>query len=308
MGVSTPGTRRGDHATRRSHHLPIWPPRPSHEAVQDPDQDDHQRRHLFGGQRPGGPIGAELDPERPRPLHQRGQQELDRRRLQNPGQQHHQQLPQAPQDQQGQQQPPQQHVHRRPGAERCQPPTANQTGTSNPSATRPRVVDHRDRHARPLALGEDTPTAPPSHGATSSPPRGWNYAESVSAGRGTPRRGERRIPEGELTPRRRPGLAVRRHVHDASQPGRRTAAQRRCTCTRRGKLHPCGSSARSPATRRRPFAVDPAFQRTAASTDRSAWHPPEPIARPQSTTSSDAQAEQVRFRFRMGAPTRRGCD
>ena len=59
-------------------------------------------------------------------------------------------------------------------------------------------------------------------------------------------------------------------------------------------------------TRRRPFAVDPAFQRMAASTDRSAWHPPEPIARPQSTTSSDAQAEQVRFR--MGAPTRRGCD
>src|SRR4029450_2921824 len=67
--------------------------------------------------------------------------------------------------------------------------------------------------------------------------------------------------------------------------------------------NPCGSSARSPATRRRPFAVDPAFQRTAASTDRSAWHPPEPIARPQSATSSDAQAEQVRFRFRMGAPT-----
>ena len=50
-----------------------------HQAVQDPDQDDHQRAHLFGGQRPGGPIGAELHPERPRPLHQRGQQELDHR-------------------------------------------------------------------------------------------------------------------------------------------------------------------------------------------------------------------------------------
>jgi hypothetical protein len=103
------------------------------QAVEDSDQDHHQRRQLLGGQRPGVPVAAELDPERPRPLHQRSQQVLNEEPLQDPGPQDDQQLPQAAQHQQGQQQPPQQHGDGQIGAEcsqclhrrqqpRCPPP------------------------------------------------------------------------------------------------------------------------------------------------------------------------------------------
>ena len=176
-----------------------------------------------------------------------------------------------------------------------------------------RVVDHRDRHRRPpQPIGEDQQRQRHQHHGSDQPahPGGlqvmrqrWRLPGGTPSARRAPNpsRAELHPPIGGL------GWRVRRHVHDASQPGRRTAAQRRCT------LHAARQVATHAVPRhgrpRRDVAhsqVDPAFQRTAASTDRSAWHPPEPIARPQSATSSDAQAEQVRFR--MGAPTRRGCD
>jgi transposase len=63
------------------------------------------------------------------------------------------------------------------------------------------------------------------------------------------------------------------------------------TPKRQGKVQPMwflGTAARDGTSPIR--NVDPAFQPTAATTDRSAWHPPGPIARPQSAAPSLGKA------------------
>ena len=154
VGASTPRyiSERGDQGYQcgRDPLAGLAPATLRDQAVQDPDQHEGQRCELLGRQRPGIPVGPKRNPERSRALHQQGQQVLDDEALQDPGEQHDQELPQAPKQQQGHQQPPQQHADYRPGAKRIQKPHHRQQ-PGRPQPGQPpdhRIINDRDRHRR----------------------------------------------------------------------------------------------------------------------------------------------------------------
>jgi hypothetical protein len=203
-----------------------------HQAIQDPDQDHHQRRQLLGWQRPGVPVGPELHPERPRPLQKWGQQVLDEEALQNPGRQHDQQLPQAAEHQQGQQQSPQQHRDGQIGVEcgqrlhRRQQPGCPQPGQPSDH----RSIDHGDVDSQAMQptgkdqqrqYDQDHGGDQPSHpGGLQMMRQWWGLAGWTPP----PRRAPNSRRTG-LDPRTSsPSRLVCGHVHGASQPRRRPPA------------------------------------------------------------------------------------